>query len=364
MISFTPSEEQQMLIDTLHKFAESELRQQAHDCDENAEVPMSLIKTGWEIGLLPASIPEEYGGFGEGHSMITSVLALEELAWGDLGIALNMLTPALFAVPVLLEGSEEQKHAYLPRFCEEDFYPATAAFVEPLFQFDPFEMKTTATREGDTYVLNGEKAYVPLAEAADVVLVYANEGGQTQAFIVPRHTEGLSVTKRESLMGVRALPMYRLKLENVRVPAANKLGGEQGANFTRLLNYMRVATAAAAVGVARASYEYARDYAKERVQFGEPIAHRQSIAFMLAEMAIDIDGLRLMTWEAAWQLDKGQDATKAAYLAKLTADDVAMQVTDRGVQILGGYGYIREFPAERWMRNGRGIATLEGVILL
>ena len=364
MISFTPSEEQQMLIDTLHKFAESELRQHAHDCDESGEVPTSLVETGWGMGLLPASIPEQYGGFGEGHSMITSVLALEELAWGDLGIALHILTPALFAVPVLLEGTEEQKQEYLPRFCEESFYPATAAFVEPLFQFDPLDMTTTATREGDAYVLNGEKAYVPLAETADVMLVYASEGGQTQAFIVPRQAEGITIVRRETLMGVRALPMYRLKLENVRVPAANKLGGEAGANIARLLNYMRVATAAAAVGVARASYEYARDYAKERVQFGEPIAHRQAIAFMLAEMAIDIDGLRLMTWEAAWKLDKGDDATQEAYLAKLTADDVAMQVTDRGVQILGGYGYIREFPAERWMRNGRGIATLEGVIML
>ncbi len=364
MISFTPSEEQQMLIDTLHKFAETELRKQAHDCDEAGEVPQTLIETGWGMGLLPASIPEAYGGFGEGHSMITSVLALEELAWGDLGIALNFLTPALFAIPVLLEGSEEQKSEYLLRFCDESFYPATAAFVEPLFQFDPFEMKTVAVREGDAYVLNGEKAYVPLAEGANVMLVYANEGGQTQAFIVPRHAEGVTVTAREKLMGLRALPMYRLKLENVRVPVANKLGGEDGANFARLMNYMRVAAAAVAVGVSRASYEYARDYAKERVQFGEPIAHRQAIAFMLAEMAIDIDGLRLMTWEAAWKLDKGEDATKEAYLAKLTADDVAMNVTDRGVQILGGYGYIREFPAERWMRNGRGIATLEGVVLL
>lgn len=364
MISFTPTEEQQMLIDTLHKFAETELRAAAHDCDEAGEVPSDLVRTGWEMGLIPASIPETYGGFGEGHSMVTSVLALEELAWGDLGIALNILTPALFAVPVLLEGTEEQKQEYLPRFCEEAFYPATAAFVEPRFQFDPFAMTTTATLEGDTYVLNGEKAYVPLAETAEVMLVYANEGGQTQAFIVPQGAEGVSVEKRETLMGVRALPMYRVKLENVHVPAGAKLGGEAGADFGRLLNYMRVATAAAAVGVARASYEYARDYAKERVQFGEPIAHRQAIAFMLAEMAIDIDGLRLMTWEAAWKLDKGMDATKEAYLAKLTADDVAMQVTDRGVQILGGYGYIREFPAERWMRNGRGIATLEGVIML
>lgn len=364
MISFTPSEEQQMLIDTLHKFAESELRKHAHDCDEAGEVPASLIETGWGMGLLPASIPEAYGGFGEGHSMVTSALALEELAWGDLGIALNFLTPALFAIPVLLEGNEEQKKEYLPRFCDEAFYPATAAFVEPLFQFDPFEMKTTAARDGDTYVINGEKAYVPLAETADVMLVYAREGDATQAFIVPRGAEGVNITAREKLMGVRALPMYRVKLENVRVPVANRLGGESGANFGRLMNYMRVATAAVAVGVARASYEYARDYAKERVQFGEPIAHRQSIAFMLAEMAIDIDGLRLMTWEAAWKLDRGEDATREAYLTKLTADDVAMEVTDRGVQILGGYGYIREFPAERWMRNGRGIATLEGVVML
>ena len=165
-------------------------------------------------------------------------------------------------------------------------------------------------------------------------------------------------------MGLRAFPMYRVELDNVRIPKENRLGGDAGANIGRLLNYMRVATAAVAAGLARASYEYAREYAKERVQFGEPIAHRQAIAFMLAEMAIDIDGLRLMTWEAAWKLDRGEDATREAYLAKLMADDVAMEVTDRGVQILGGYGYIREYPAEVWLRNGRGIATLEGVVLL
>jgi len=364
MLSFTPSEEQQMLIDTLHKFADTEMRAKAHECDEAGEVPQSLVDTGWEMGLIPASIPEEYGGFGEEYSILTGVLALEELAWGDLSIALHILTPSLFATPVLLEGTDAQKQEYLPRFCEESFYPATAAFVEPLFQFDPYTMKTTATRDGDMYVLNGEKAYVPLADRAEAMLVYANENGSTQAFIVPRNTQGVTIGQREKLMGLRALPMYRVTFDQVTIPAANKLGGEAGADFHRLLAYMRVATAAAAVGVARASFEYARDYAKERVQFGEPIAHRQSIAFMLAEMAIDIDGLRLMTWEAAWKLDRGEDATREAYLAKLTADDVAVEVTDRGVQILGGYGYIREYPVERWLRNGRGIATLEGLVLI
>lgn len=364
MLSFTPSEDQQMLIDTLHRFAEDVLRQHAREADETRTVPEEVIQKGWELGLIPATIPEAYGGFGEPYSILTGVLALEELAWGDLGLSLYILTPALFSTPVLLAGTEAQKAEYLPRFCGERFYPATAAFVEPVFQFDPFHMATTAIREGDTYVLNGKKAYVPLADQAEVMLVYAREGDAIQAFIVPRGTEGLRVEARESLMGLRALPMFRVSLENVRVPAANRLGGEAGIDFNRLLSYMRVATAAAAVGVARASYEYAREYAKQRVQFGEPIAHRQAIAFMLAEMAIDIDGLRLMTWEAAWKLDRGEDATREAYLAKFTADDVAMEVTDRGVQILGGYGYIREYPVELWMRNGRGIATLEGVVLI
>ncbi len=363
MLSFTPSEEQQMLLDTLHKFAESEMRAQAHECDENAATPTDLVATGWELGLLPASIPETYGGFGEGHSMLTSVLALEELAWGDLGIALNFLTPGLFALPILLQGSDIQKQTYLPRFCEERFYVATAAFTEPLIQFDPYHMTVTAAREGDSYILRGEKAYVPLAKEAKEILVYADEGGRTQAYIVPTSTQGVVLRKQERLMGLRSLPLYRVAFENVPVPLANRLGEEKGIDFDRLLAYMRVATAAVAVGVARASYEYARDYAKERVQFGEPIAHRQSIAFMLAEMAIDIDGLRLMTWEAAWKLDRGEDAIRDAYLAKLTADDVAVQVADRGVQILGGYGYIREYPTERWLRNGRGIATLEGLVL-
>ncbi|HQF71818.1 MAG TPA: acyl-CoA dehydrogenase, partial [Promineifilum sp.] len=197
-----------------------------------------------------------------------------------------------------------------------------------------------------------------------VILVYANEGGHTQAFLVPAGTPGLSVGKRDKLMGVKALTTNLLTLSNCRVPAANKLGGEAGIDFSLLLNHSRVALGAAAVGVARAGFEYARDYAKQRVQFGEPIAHRQSIAFMLADMATEIDEARLLVWEVAWMLDQGQEATKEATIMKQQVDRMVVQVADRAVQILGGYGYIREYPVELWLRNARGFASFDGLAII
>jgi alkylation response protein AidB-like acyl-CoA dehydrogenase len=172
------------------------------------------------------------------------------------------------------------------------------------------------------------------------------------------------VGEREKLMGIRALPTFGLTLENCRLPLANKVGGEAGIEFGVLLNHSRVALGAAAVGVARAGYEYARDYAKERQQFGEPIAHRQSIAFMLAEMAIEVDAARLMVWEAAWKLDQGEDATVEATVMKYFVDNMVLEVADRAVQTLGGYGYIREYPVELWLRNARGFATFDGLAMV
>jgi alkylation response protein AidB-like acyl-CoA dehydrogenase len=165
-------------------------------------------------------------------------------------------------------------------------------------------------------------------------------------------------------MGIRALPVHRLTLTDCRISAENKLGGEEGIDFGRILNHSRVALGAAAVGLARAGYEYARDYAKNRVQFGEPIAYRQSIAFMLAEMAIDIDAARLLVWEAAWKLDQGDDVTREAAVMKNYIDNIVLNVADRTVQTLGGYGYIREFPAELWLRNARGFATFDGMAII
>jgi acyl-CoA dehydrogenase len=363
MISLQPTEEQQMIIGAVKRFAEKEMRAIYRECDEDGEVPEGIIAKGWEIGLIPGGIPEAYAGFGESHSALTGVLYAEELAWGDLAIALHLLTPALAAFPILYCGTTEQKETYLPSFCDVQIPKATAALVEPRIQFDPNELATVAVVDGDEYVLNGAKAFVPLAADADLFLVYAAENGATEAFLVERGTQGLEVGAREKSMGIKALAMYRLSLDDCRIPRKNRLGGEQGCDFSKVLAHSRVATSALALGVARASYEYALAYAQERQAFGEPIAARQAIAFMLAEMAIDIDAARLMVWEAAWRLDGGKAAAKEAYLAKLFTDDMVMRVTDGGVQVLGGHGYIREFPVELWFRNGRGFATFEGLAM-
>ena len=363
MISFDMTEEQKMIVEAVSKFAVDEVREAARECDEAGHIPKELIDTAWEFELIASHVPEEYDGFGE-HSALTGVLVAEELAYGDLSIALHAMAPGLAAFPILEGGTDAQKQAYLPLFCTETFKPATAALVEPRYDFDPYELATTAALKGDGYALNGQKCYVPLAADADLLLVWAAENGATQGFILPQGTPGLEIGETEKNMGIKALATYELALNDCRVPQANKLGGEAGCDFDRILNHSRVALAAMAVGVARGAYEYAREYAKERHAFGEPIASRQAIAFMLAEMAIEVDATRLMAWEAAWKLDRGEDATKECYLAKTYADDMVLTVTDGAVQVLGGYGYIRDYPVEMWLRNGRGFAVFHGMAMV
>ncbi len=364
MISFSPSEEQQMIVNMVKEFATGEMRKIFRECDEGGEIPADIIDTAWEMGFISTSIPEEYQGLGEEHSTLTGSLIAEELAWGDLSTAMHILCPALVSLPIVEMGTEEQKSKYLPAFCAEKYRPATAALIEPRFNFDPCSLSTTARLNGNDYILNGEKCYVPLAADADLLLVYATENGGTQGFIIEKGTAGLEIGEREKNMGIKALATYELTLKDCRIPKENRLGGEKGCDFNRILNCSRVALSAMAVGVARAAFEYSRDYAKERYAFGEPIASRQTIAFMLAEMAIEIDATRLMTWEAAWKLDRKEDATKEASLTKMYADDMALMVTDRAVQILGGHGYIRDHPVELWLRNGRGFTTFSGMAIV
>ncbi len=365
MVSFTLTEDQQLLVDTIRRYANKDIRPIIHEADEASEPPLNVVKTGWQLGLIPSAIPGELGGFGE-MSALTGALACEELAFGDLSVALHILTPALFAYPVTLFGTAEQRESLLPMFLEEAFSPATAAFLEPGISFDAFALKTVAASEGDGISLNGTKAYVPLAETATHLLVYArkSESGASEAYIVEKSVEGVVIEKREVLMGLRAFPTYRVNFNNVKLSASARLGGAVGIDFQAIVNRQNVALTALAVGVARASFEYARDYAKQRVQFGKPIAQNQSIAFMLAEMAIEIDAARLMAWEAAWKLDRGEDATQEAYLARQFSEKAALFVTDSGVQTLGGYGFIREYPAERWLRNGRGFVTFDGLAIV
>ena len=365
MYTFDLTDEQRMLTDMVRRYSERILRQVYREAEESHEMPREVIEQGWELGLLPASLPEDYGGFGE-YSVLNGALIAEELGYGDMAASLELLAPNLVASPIYLCGTEAQKQTFLPLFTDVVYPKVASALLEPVVLFDPYHLRATARREGDVYILNGEKAMVINAPEAELFLIYAHdeEADSTQAFLVQGPAEGLHVGDREKWMGFNALKTYRLRLEDVRVPAANRLGGDAGIDIQRILNSSRIALSALGVGLAKAAYEYAREYAKEREAFGEPIAHRQAIAFMLAEMAIDIDATRLMVWEAAWKLDKGQNATHDAYLAARYAADVALKVTDGAVQILGGHGYIREHPVELWLRNARSLSTLLGAVTI
>jgi acyl-CoA dehydrogenase len=369
MVSFQPTEEQQLIRETVAAFAHEQVRPHARETDERGHVPQEIVEQGWQLGLVQSAIPEAFGGNGDPRSAITGALIAEDLAWGDLSIALHLLAPRLVAYPVLAAGTPEQKEKVLTAYAGPKFRAGTAAVMEPRFDFDLAGLTTTARRDDGHYVLNGAKCFVPLGDEAEHLLVYASTNdapgpGGVSGFLVDKGTPGLRVLEREKNMGLRGLATHEIAFEDCRVPAANRLGGDAGCGFGELMNYARVGLAAMAVGVARAAFEYARDYAKERHAFGMAIARKQAIAFMLAEMAIEIDASRLLAWEAAWKLDRGEDATREAYLAKNYAANMVLKVTDNAVQILGGHGYIREHPVEMWLRNGRGFATFEGLVML
>ena len=364
MYSFQPSEEQQMLVDAIRRYALDDLRAAARDADEEGNLPPKLIEKGWELGYLQASIPEAYTGFGE-RSALSGVLAAEEMAYGDLSGALAVMTPGLFTTPILLAGTDEQKAEFIPPVIEMEWKPFTAALMEHRLDFDPNALETVAELDGDEYVINGEKTFVPFADGAEAFILYAALDGVTQGFIVPGNAKGLSVGERQQLLGINALPLYAVKFEGLRVPKANRLGGDEGHNMSTIMASSNVALAAMAIGVSQAALDYAIEYAKDREVFGVKVAQKQAIAFFIAEMGTEIEALRLLVWEAAWMIDQGmEEAYKQAYLALSGAIDAAMMVTDRAVQILGGHGYIREHPVEMWMRNGRGFATFSGLAIV
>ena len=360
MFGFEATAEQKMLVEAVRRYAENDLRAAAHEADESGELPRELIEKGWELGVLQASVPEAYGGFGE-RSAVTGALAAEELAWGDLSGALAIMAPGAYALSVLLSGSEDQKSKLIPAVIEGDWQPYTTAFMEPDYDFYAGEMRTTAVAINGDYLITGQKARVAFGDRARTLLTFARVEGQIEAFAVPTDTVGLRVGERETLLGIQALPTFPVTYNNVRVPASARL---KGMDPFKILSSFDAATGALSVGLIRAAYEYALDYAKDREAFGSPIAQKQAIAFMLAEMATEIDGARLMVWEAAWEIDQGKDASRTAFLARTNAAETAMMVTDRAVQILGGHGYIREHPVERWMRNARGLSTFAGLAMV
>lgn len=359
---FSMSEEQSSMKDTVAKLIKGMVTgNPAHDMDEERTLHKEIIDKVWELGATVSMVPEEYGGYGMEYSPIMNSIFLEELACGDMALAIAATLPSMFIFTILEMGTEEQKKKYLSLYCDATYKACTAAINEPHFQFDAVALKTKAEKKDGKYVLNGKKCFVPLAKDSGHLLVAANAGGKIELFIVEGNNPGLKIGEREKNLGLYALESYPVTLENCEVSADDLVGGEKGCDYSRFLQKTRIAMSAIGTGVSRAAYEYARDYAKERVQFGEPIASRQSIAFMIAEMAYEVDAMRLMTWKAASALEAGRDAKKESYLAKLYAGEMTMKITDYGVQILGGHGYIRENPVERYYRNGRGIAILEGM---
>jgi acyl-CoA dehydrogenase len=363
-ISFALSDEQRALRELAHEFAEREIRPKAAEYDERSTHPVDVIAKAHEVGLMNPHIPEEYGG--AGLSAFDGMLIGEELSWGCSGIATSIVANVLGPLPVLIAGSDEQKSEWLPPLVESPIL-CSFALTEPNAGSDVSGIQTTAVRHGDEYVLNGSKMFITNAGHASWFVVFASTD-KTQGhrglsgFIVPADADGVTIEKHLDKMGQRATDTSAIAFQDVKVPARNRLA-EEGDGFKiamKTLDFTRPGTAVGAVGVARAAFEYAVDYARERIQFGQPIAMNQGVNFLIADMAAEIEAARLLAWQAAWLIDQGKRATLQSSFAKRFAADTAMKVTTDAVQIFGGYGYIKEYPVEKLMRDAKLFQIYEG----
>jgi alkylation response protein AidB-like acyl-CoA dehydrogenase len=370
MISFELTESQTMVRDVVRELAKRELRERARACDEASRCPQELLDKSWQLGLVSAAIPEALGGGGSdgaGGEQTTHAIVLEELGYGCASLGAMLMAPLQLVRPLLDFGTDEQKKEYLPLFTGERYRASSIALHEPHFGFDPAELRTTAVRRGDHYVLRGEKHLVPMADQSSHFLVIArgNEPGLSglSAFIVPRDAPGLVVHEEiEQTIGFQAMPWGRLSLNDLHAPLAFRLGGERGIDGARLLASLRVGGAALCVGLARAVTELAIGYAKERVAFGEPIAKKQAIAFMIADMYTEVESMRWLVWKAASELERGVDATRSSVIAQDYVSRKTMKVADDGIQVFGGHGFIRDYPLELWFRNARVLTMHEGPV--
>jgi alkylation response protein AidB-like acyl-CoA dehydrogenase len=365
----TPDDEQKMIVDTVYEFAAEVLRPAAREADDAATYPPELISKAAELGITAINIPEEFEGIAAHRSTVTNALVAEALAYGDMGLALPILAPGGVASALTNWGSADQQAAYLKEFASENVPQACVAIAEPHPLFDPTALKTTAVRTPSGYRLSGVKSLVPAAANAELFIAGAQLNGKPALFIVESSSQGLTV-KADPSMGIRAAAVGQVELDNVAVPLTARLGEEDAPAADSAENYLeaialsRLGWAALAVGTAHAVLDYVVPYVKERHAFGEPIAHRQSVAFMCANIAIELDGLRLITWRGASRAEQGLPFAREAALAKRLGTDKGMQIGLDGVQLLGGHGYTKEHPVERWYRDLRAIGVAEGVVVI
>jgi acyl-CoA dehydrogenase len=364
MIGFALTDEQRALQDTARRFARAEIAPVAAALDREERFPREICAKAFELGLLNLAIPAELGGPGLSH--VEQVLVQEEIAAGCVAVATTFVANDLALLPILLGGDDEQKERLLRPFTERLRF-AAFCLTEPGAGSDVSGLATRARREGDGYVLEGTKCFITNGGVADQLTVFATVDPKLgrrgiSCFVVEGRPPGLTVAKKEEKMGQRASETVMLHLDGVRVPERNRVGAE-GQGFPlamSTLDHSRPLTAIFAVGIARAALEHALAYARDRRQFGKPIADLQAIQFMLADMASDVEAARLLAWKAAWLLDDGQRNTLVSSHAKRFAADMAMKVTTDAVQIFGGYGYTKDYPVEKLMRDAKLLQIYEG----
>jgi hypothetical protein len=364
LFDLEPTDEQRMLRDSVRDFALAKLRPAAMSADAGAATAPALLSQANELGLSMVGVPEELGGAVERRSAVTSVLMSEALAQGDMGIAVACLAPAGVSTALSLWGDAGQQSTYLPEFVSENVPAAALALLEARATFDPFELSTRARQAGGGYVLDGAKSLVPRASDGELFIVAAElEDRGPSLFIVESQTAGVSV-EPEPAMGIRAAGTGRLIFENVELPEDALLGGGDPDVYAECVQLGRLGWCAVAVGTGQAVLDYVIPYVRERRAFGEPIANRQAVAFTVANIAIELEGMRLLTYRAASRVDQGMGFAREAALARRLCAERGMAIGSDGVQLLGGHGYVKEHPVERWYRDLRAVGVMEGALLV
>lgn len=364
-----PTDDQELVRATARRFADEVMRKAAYAADAAAAPAPAVLAAAQELGLAALLVPEAAGGIAETRALVTTVLAIEELARGDMGLALAMLAP-LGVVNALVEhGTHGQQATWLPRFTGDAFVPAALALLEPRPGSDAARPQTGAVRAPGGWKLFGEKSLVPLGQTAELLVVLAEvKGAGPRLFLVPKGTAGVTVTPQPA-MGLRAAGTCKLAFDGAFVPDDALLGGEEAVVDARgsfdaraIVDRARVAWGAMAVGGARAVVDYVIPYCNERKAFGEPVSHRQAVAFMIADLAIELEGMRLLVHRAAALADQGKPITREANLVRVQCGAKGMKAGTDGVQLLGGHGFVKDHPVERWYRDLRAIAVMEGAL--
>jgi alkylation response protein AidB-like acyl-CoA dehydrogenase len=364
LFDVTPDDEQQMFQEAGRSFAEEKIRPAALDADDACATPPELLAQAAELGVDMLGVPEELGGVMHEQSAVTSVLIGEALAHGDMGIAYAALAPGAVATAIGLWGSAEQEATYLPAFTGENVPAAALAILEPRPLFDPLKLETKARKDGEEWVLDGAKSLLARAKDCELFVIAAEAEGLGPAlFVVESGAKGLSV-EPEPAMGLRPAATGRLLIEGVRLPAAALLGEGKREDYVECIDRSRVAWCGLAVGAAQAVLDYVIPYVNERTAFGEPISNRQAVAFGVSDIGIESDGMRLATYRAASRADRGEDFAREAGIARRLCAVKGMQIGSEGVQLLGGHGFVKEHPVERWYRDLRAAGVMEGALLV